>query len=638
MSLERKTSILVVAALGAVFGGYFYLHRAPKLTEKDFILLADFTNTTGDAVFNGTLRQGLATKLEESTFLNVVSDQKIAETLRHMGQPADLGLSQDLATRVCEHTGSVAVIDGSIANLEDEYVVGLNAVNCKTGESLAQEQVTSEDKEHVLAALGKAATELRAKLGESHAPLSQFNIPLVEATTSSMEALRAYSLGMRAFNNAAFEGSVPFFHRAINLDPNFVMAYAALGETYYRIREPGPAADNLKKAYELRDRVTARENFEVSGQYSRFVVGDLEKAARTYDVWGQTYLRDSRPHNYLSAIYKLFGQFDKSLAEARDAVQIEPSRAENLVGLFYTYLALNREDEALATATQALANKLDSSDLHLGLCALAFIKNDAAGMAHELAWAMGEPEVEREMIYFEADSTAYTGQLAKANTLTQKVVVDLAYAKENETVAKHKAGAALRAALYGMVGLARGEAITALRVSADRDVEAVGAIALALAGDTPEAQRLADDLAKRFPDDTLVKFNYLPTIRGSIALAKNAASKTIEELQTASPYELGTVPCELSLMSVYIRAQAYLLTHDGSAAAAEFQKILDHRGVVITEPIGALAHLGLGRAYALQGDRAKARIAYQDFLSLWKEADADIPVLQEAKAESLTSQ
>jgi hypothetical protein len=638
MSLERKTSILVVAALGAVFGGYFYLHRAPKLTEKDVILLADFTNTTGDAVFNGSLRQGLATKLEESTFLNVVSDQKIAETLRQMGQPADLGLSQDLATRVCEHTGSVAVIDGSIANPEDEYVVGLNAVNCKTGETLAQEEVTSEDKEHVLAALGKAATELRAKLGESHAPLSQFNIPLVEATTSSMEALRAYSLGMRAFNNAAFEGSVPFFHRAINLDPNFVMAYAALGETYYRIREPGPAADNLKKAYELRDRVTARENFEVSGQYSQFVVGDLEKAARTYDVWGQTYLRDSRPHNYLSAIYKLFGQFDKGLAEARDAVQIEPSRAENLVGLFYTYLALNREDEALATATQALANKLDSPDLHLGLYALAFIKNDAAGMAHELAWAMGKPEVEREMIYFEADSTAYTGQLAKANTLTRRAMIDLVSAKENETVAKHKAGAALRAALYGMVGLAHGEAITALRVSADRDVEAVGAIALALAGDTPEAQRLADDLAKRFPDDTLVKFNYLPTIRGSIALAQNAASKTIEELQTASPYELGTAPCELSLMSVYIRAQAYLLTHDGSAAAAEFQKILDHRGVVMTEPIGALAHFGLGRAYTLQGDRAKARIAYQDFLSLWKEADADIPVLQEAKAESLNSQ
>jgi len=638
MGVQRKTTILTVAVLAAAFGGYFYSHRAPKLTEEDFILLTNFTNTTGDTVFDGTLRQGLATKLEESTFLNIVSDQKIAETLRHMGQPSDLGLTQDLATQVCEHTGSVAVIDGSIALLEDAYVVGLNAVNCKTGETLAQEQVTSEDKEHVLAALGKATTELRAKLGESHALLSQFDIPLVEATTSSLEALRAYSLGMKAFNNAALEAALPFFQRSVNLDPNFVMAYAAVGTSYYNLREPNAAADYLKKAYELRDRVSSREKFNIYAQYYRFITGDLEKATQAYKEWAQTYARDSRPHNNLSAIYGRLGQFDKSLAEARETVQIESDRVENYENLFGAYLALNRMHDAQATVEQAQAMKLDSPILHLGLCALAFLQNDAAGMAHEAAWAIGKPGVEGEIIYFEADSAAYAGRLAKANTLTQRAMASLTGAKEKETGAKHEARAALCAALYGKVGLARKEAITALQISADRDVEAAAAIALALAGDTPEAQRLAEDLAKRFPEDTLVQFNYLPTIRGSIALVQNAASKTIEELQTASPYELGTLPGELSLMPVYIRAQAYLAAHDGSAAAAEFQKILDHSGIVVTEAIGALAHLGLGRSYALQGDNAKARTAYQDFLKLWKDADPDISVLQEAKGEALKLQ
>jgi tetratricopeptide (TPR) repeat protein len=638
MSVQRITTILVVAVLAVAIGGYFYFHRAPKLTEKDFILLTDFTNTTGDTVFDGTLRMGLATKLEESTFLNIVSDQKITQTLRHMGQSADQGLTQDLAIQVCEHTGSVAVIDGSIASQEGEYVVGLNAVNCKTSETLAQEQVTSEDKGHVLVALGKAATEMRAKLGESHALLSQFDRPLVEATTSSLEALRAYSLGMKAFNNSDLEAALPFFQRAISLDPNFAMAYAALGTSNHNLREPDPASDNLKKAHELRDRVNGREKFDISGQYYRFVTGDLEKAAQAYKVWAQTYLRDSRPRNSLSEIYRQLGQFDESLAEAREAVQVEPSRDVNYVNLFEAYLALNRLDEARATVEQAEAKRLDSPPLHLGLYAIAFLQNDAAGVAHEVSWRMGNPEVEGEIIYFEADSTAYAGQLAKSNALTQRAMASSRSAEEKETVAKHGVGTALREALFGYAAEAQKAATTVLRFSADRGVEAAGAIALALARDTPEAQRLADDLAKRFPEDTLVQFNYLPTIRASISLVQNAASKAIEQLQAASAYELGTLPAALSLMPVYVRAQSYLAAHDGRAAAAEFQKILDHRGVVVTDAIGALAHLGLGRAYALEGDKAKARTAYQDFFTLWKDADPGIPILREAKSESFKVQ
>jgi tetratricopeptide (TPR) repeat protein len=390
----------------------------------------------------------------------------------------------------------------------------------------------------------------------------------------------------------------------------------------------------VKKAYELRDRLNGREKFDISGKYFRFVTGDLEKAARAYKVWSQTYQRDSRPRKNLSEIYRQLGQLDKSLAEAREAVQVEPSIGVNYVSLFGAYLALNRLDEARATVAQAQAKKLDSPPLHLGLCSLAFLQNDAAGMAHEVAWGMGNPEVEGKITYFEADSAAYAGQLAKANALTQRAMASLKSAEERETVAKHDVGTALREALFGNAAEARKIATTVLRSSADRDVEAAGAIALALAGDTPGAQRLAGDLAKRFREDTLVQFNYLPTIRASISLVQNAASKAIEDFQVASPYELGRLPAELSLMPVYIRAQSYLAAHNGRAAAAEFQKTLDHRGVVVTGAIGALTHLGLGRAYALEGENAIARTAYQDFFILWKDADPDIPILREAKSES----
>jgi tetratricopeptide (TPR) repeat protein len=637
MSVQRKTTDLVIAVLVAVFGGSLYFHRTSRLTDKDSIVIADFTNTTGDRVFDGSLRQGLATKLEESTFLSIVSDQEIAQMLPLMGQPADLHLNQDLARRVCGYTGSVAVINGSIASSEDGYVVGLNAANCKTGQTLAQEQVTSEDKEHVLAALGKAATGIRAKLGESHALISQFNTPLVEATTSSLEALRAYSLGTKAFNNADLEAALPFLQRAINLDSNFSMAYAALGTDYYNLQEPRLGAENLNKSYELRDRLSEREKFDISCQYYRFVTGDLNKATKACKLWAQTYLRDSRPRKNLSVLYRQLGQFDKSLAEASEAVQVEPSRGANFVNLFDAYLALNRLDEARATVEQAQVKKLDSAPLHLGLYALAFLQNNADAMAHEVAWGIGKPGMKDEITDFEADSAAYAGRLARANTLTQRVMASPSSAEEKERAARHDTGTALREALFGNAAEARKAATTVLRFSADRDVEAAAAIALALSGDTPGAQRLAGDLAKRFPEDTLVQFNYLPTIRASIFLVQNAASKAIGELQVASPYELGTLPADLSLMPVYVRGQSYLAARDGRAAVAEFQKILDHRGVVLSGAIGALAHLGLGRAYALEGDNARARTAYQDFFTLWKDADPDVPILREAKSESESS-
>jgi tetratricopeptide (TPR) repeat protein len=638
MSVQRKAIILAVAVLAAALGGYSYFHRAPKLAENDFVLLTDFTNTTGDKVFDGTLRQGLATDLEQSAYLNVVSDQKISQTLRHLGQPTDRALTQDLAIQMCGQTGSVAIIDGSIAIQEDGYAVGLQGLNCKTGETLAQELVTSEDKEHVLAALGKATTEIRAKLGEPRALLSQFDVPLVGATTSSLEALRAYSLGMQAIHDSALQGAIPFFQRAISLDNSFALAYAALGTTYYNLSQPSPAADNLKQAYELRDRVSEREKFDISGQYHRFVTGDLEKAAQAYKGWAQEYPRDARPRDNLSEIYRQLGEFDKSLAAARDAVQVEPSGAVGYVNLFAAFLALNRLDEARATLEQAQTKKLDSALLHLGLAALAFLQNDTAGMAREFAWGRGNPGAEGEIIYFEADSAAYAGRLAQAIALTQQATASPTSTKVMDTTSNHEAAAALRQALFGNANEARKAASTVSRSSTDRDVYAAGAIALALAGDALEAQRLADDLVKRFPEDTLVQFNYLPTIRALVFLVQNAPAKAIEELRVAAPYELGALPPELSLMPVYVRAQSYLVAHDAGTAAAEFQKILDHRGIVLTGAIGALAHLGLGRAYRLAGDNARARKAYEDFFALWKDADPDITILRDAKSESVKLQ
>jgi len=633
MSVQRKAIILAVAVLAAALGGYSYFHRAPKLAANDFVLLTDFTNTTGDKVFDGTLRQALATDLEQSTYLNVVSNQKITQTLRHLGHPADRALTQDLAIHVCGQMGSAAIIAGSIGIQEDGYAVGLQALNCKTGESLAEELVTSEDKEHVLAALGKATTEIRAKLGEPRALLSQSDVPLVAATTSSLEALRVYSLGTQAINYSDLPGAIPFFRRAISLDNSFALAYAALGTTYYNLSQPGPAADNLKRAYELRDRVSEREKFDISGQYHRFVTGDLEKAAQAYSGWAQQYPRDATPRDSLSEIYRQLGEFEKSLAAARDAVQVEPSADAGYANLFAAYLALNRLDDARATLEQAQTKNLDSAPLHLGLAALAFLQNDTAGMAHEFAWGTGNAGVESEIIYFEADSAAYAGRLAKSNALTQRATASPASAALKDTAAKHEAAAALREALFGNVNEARKAASAVSCSSTDRHVNAARAIALALSADALDAQRLADDLAKRFPDDTLVQFNYLPTIRASIFLVQNAPAKAIEELRVAAPYELGSVAPELSLMPVYGRAQSHLAAHEGAAAAAEFQRILDHRGVVLTGAIGALAHVGLARAYRLTGDNARARTAYEDFFALWKDADPGIPILREAKSE-----
>jgi serine/threonine protein kinase len=610
----------------------WYLAKEKKthtLNATDTVVLADFANSTGDPVFDDTLKQALSISLRQSPFLELLSDSKIASTLKLMTKPPDTRLVPELAREVCERAGSKAYITGSIASLGKEYVIGLKTVNCQTGDLLAQEQVQADGKEKVLNVLGDGTAKLRGKLGESLSTITAFDVPLQQATTPSLEALQAYSLGIKSDNASA----VPLFQQAIRLDPNFAMAYASLGVSYTNLGETSLAAENTRKAYELRERVSELEKLHIEALYHENVTGDLEKARRAYELWARTYPRDDVPPGNLGVICDDLGQYDKSLVETREAVRLNPVYYSDLVA---NYLLLNRLKEAKSTAEEAQAKKLDSPFLHFLLYVLAFLQDDKAGMAQQVAWATGKPGVEDVILALEADTAAYSGQLNKAREFSSQAMASAMRAEEKETAAGYGADAALREALFGNTAEARQRAATALSLSTGRDVQYGAALALAMVGDSARSQTLADDLSKRFPEDTVVQFNYLPTIHAQLALSQNHSPKAIETLQAATPYELGAPgngAFTAALYPVYVRGQAYLAGRRGGEAANEFRKILDQRGVVQNEPIGALAHLGLARSYALQGDIAKTSAAYQDFLTLWKDADPGIPILREARTE-----
>ncbi len=644
---------LLVAAL--IAAGLYYRsrqHAAHVLTEKDTIVLADFANSTGDAVFDDTLKTALSVALNQSPFLNVLSENKVAATLKLMSRPADTKLTPEVSRELCQRAGSKAYLAGSIASLGSQYVLGLKAVNCQSGDPLAEQQVTAAGKEKVLDALGEAASELRGELGESLATVQKFDVPLAEATTSSLEALQAYSLGYRARTDPP--AAIPLFQRAVSLDPNFAMAYARLGTNYGNMGESARSAENARKAYELRERVSERERFYIASHYEHYATGDLEAARKIYELWAQTYPRDEAPLASLHFIYTELGAYDKALAAVREALKLNSGNGLDYANLVFAYLNLNRLDEARATAQEAQRHNLDSPFVHTGLYLIDFLQHDAAGMEREAARLMGEPGYEDVMLDYESDSAAYEGQLVKARELTQRAADSARRADEKETAAGYLAEAAVREALVGNIGVARQQAQAGLALSDGRDVEAVSATALGLAGDSAQAMRLANDLSKRFPKDTMVQSEYLPMIRAGGILGGGKASKQVDKaidaLAAAAPYELG-INADAALYPAYLRAEAYLAAQQGAAAAAEFQKVLDNPGVVQNEPIGALAHLGLGRAYALEarlsrhGENddvkpplqpdafAKARAAYKDFLTLWKDADPDIPILKEAKAE-----
>jgi serine/threonine protein kinase/tetratricopeptide (TPR) repeat protein len=632
-AFASATILAIALAAGALF---LHSRKAHALTDKDTIVLADFINTTGDSVFDGALRQGLSVQLEQSPFLSIVSDQQIQQTLQMMGQKSDAKLTPEISRELCQRTASAAVLDGSIAQIGTPYLLTVRAVNCSNGETLASTEAQASDKNHVLDALGKTASEMRSKLGESLSTVQKFDTPLEEATTPSLEALKAYSSGHQATSPSL---AISFYKRAVELDPNFAVAYAMLGIWHTSIGEPSIASGYAQKGYELRGHASEPEKYFVSVIYYKEVLGNMEKAEQTCKLWAQAYPRAEMPHTYLSGgIYPALGRHDEVVSEARQAIRLKPDDPVPYVFLMDGYMSLNRYDEANSTYRQALEGKLYHHYYPGSVYRLAFLQNDAAGMRQQVTLSAGQPGLEDTLLAYEADTAGYYGQLREAEVLTQRAMESAEQADKKEISAAYYAASGLREALFGNGGEARRRASNAVARSSGVDVEYASALALAYAGDTGRAQALTEELNKRFPEGTTVQFNYLPTVRAMLAHDRGNSTEALEMLRAALPYERGQTTFSdgyawNGLYPAFVRGEAYLALHQGSGAAAEFQKILDHRGIVWNSPIGSLAHLQIGRAYAMSGDTAKARAAYQDFLTLWKDADPDIPILKQAKAE-----
>jgi eukaryotic-like serine/threonine-protein kinase len=629
------TILLVAMALG---GWLLFSRKVHALTDKDTIVLADFTNATGDPVFDGTLRQGLSVQLEQSPFLSIISDEQIHQSLQLMNQKLDAKLTPEIARELCQRTGSAAVLNGSIAQIGTQYLLTLKAVNCANGESLASTEAQASDKNHVLDALGKMASQIRNELGESLNTVQKFATPLEQATTPSLDALKALSSGYKKLYASGPGAAVPFYKHAIELDPNFAVAYAFLGRMYGDMGESGLAADAIRKAYDLSGPVSEPEKYFISVNFYVAVTGDLQKAEQTCQLWMQAYPRVADPHNLLAGgIYPGFGQYQKAVEEGLEGVRLAPDFPISYANLLFAYITQNRLDEAKATYDEALKRKLSNPFLDIGRYEIAFLQNDAATMEQELKAFAGKPGIEDQMLGFHAETMAYFGRLKDARELTRRAIESAKPLPGKETMTTYAVLSALRESLFGNAEEARRRAVFEIPASGGRDVQYGAALASAFARDDKRAQALTGDLAHRFPEDTLVQSNYLPTLRAKLALNRGDAPQAITLLGAVANYELGVSSFSAyfwnAMYPVYVRGEAYLAAHQGKEAAVEFQKILDHRGVVSNEPIAALAHLGLARAYVIEGDTAKARAAYQDFFALWKDADPDIPILKEAKAE-----
>jgi eukaryotic-like serine/threonine-protein kinase len=621
--------------MGLAVGSWlFFSRKAHALTEKDTIVLADFTNTTGDPVFDDTLKQALAVDLGQSPFLNIFSDRKMAAMLRLMGRSPDQPATGEVARELCQRAGSKVMLTGSISALGNNYVIGLNAINCVSGDALIRQQVEARGKEDVLKALGNAATDVRRKLGESLASVQKFAVPIEEATTPSLEALKAYSAGRKTWHEKGDTAAVPFYQHAVELDPNFAMAYSALAVNYENLGQATRSRQNASKAFELRDRVSEREKYRISGLYYSEVTGELDKAIQTYELWRLGYPRDEIPLGNLADMYLRLGQWEKALPEIQDVLQVGPAPM-GYANLAQIELASNRTEEVRTTLEKAAARNMDSYLLHLVRYQTGFLQSDEQTMRHELAWAKGRSGEEHWLLSTQSDAEAYFGRLTKAREFSQRAVELAVRADAKETAALWQVNAALREAEFGNPSTARQDALAALALAAGRDVRGLAALALARGDDTAQSQRIVESLNKDFSQNTVVQGYWLPSIYAAIEINRKNAARAVAILQTAAPYELGqSQPFQLGMLyPIYLRGQAYLLAHQGTEAATEFQKIIDHRGIVLNFPLGALAHLGLARAYALQANFGKARKAYQDFFALWKDADPDIPILQQAKSE-----
>jgi serine/threonine protein kinase/tetratricopeptide (TPR) repeat protein len=614
----------------------------PKLTDKDSIVLADFDNRTGDPVFDDTLRQGLSVELQQSPFFSVISDQQIEATLRLMGQAKDARLTPETARQICERTGSTAMLAGSVAALGSRYVVGLRAENCNTGSILDQEQAVSANREDVLNSLSQIVREFRARVGESLATVEKHSTPLAQATTPSLEALKAYSTGMRADLSSGSAAAVPFFRRAIEIDPQFAMAYAFLGLAYSDIGESVLSAESTTKAWQLRDRVSDREKFFIDFIYEREVTGNLEKAYQTLETWYQTYPRSEEPtpHDLLGGLSTHgTGRFERAIEISREEIAADPAVVPGYHNLASSLFFLDRFPEAEKTLEQAAERKVEEPYLLVFRYTLAALKDDKEQMDRVVALAKGKHGAEHWVAHAEALALARSGRLQDSRRSSSRAVNLALQEGQREEAASYWAAQAVWEAVCGNTAEGKRSAMAALALSNGRDVQYAAGLALALSGDSSRSEVLARDLEKRLPEDTFVKFTYAPVLRALSALERGKPTNSVQQLQIALPYELAANGLNFNhfylggLHSAYVRGEALIASHRYVEAAAEFQKILNHRGLVGLDPIGVLSHLQLGRAYVLAGDRIKAKSAYEDFLSLWKNADPDVPILKSARAE-----
>jgi eukaryotic-like serine/threonine-protein kinase len=629
-------SLLTLVVVAGTFT--FYWRRSPKLTDTDTIVLGDFTNTTGDPTFDSTLRLGLTIELGQSPFLRLISDERIQQVLPLMGQPKDARVTPQLARGICERTASAAFLEGSIAPLGTQYVLSLRAKNCRTGEILAVEMVQPAKKEEVLSALSQIARRLRTRVGESLATIEKHDTPL-EVTTTSIEALDAYSAGVRVSRSSGEAAAVPFLKRAIELDPKFAMAYATLALCYADMGESILSAESTRKAYEMRDRATDDERFFIAFSYDRHVTGNLARAFETLGVWAQAYPREVNAHGLMSGLSSQgTGRYDTTIKEAEIAIGLDPELAPAYLNLAYANVYLGRLAQADAAAQRLAARKVESADLYVLRYHLAFLRGDRPGMDREAALAAATPEGRDWILHLESLVLARSGHGVLARNMSRRAVDLARESGDKERAAAITAGAAVWEGFFGNSPAAKRGAMAALELSRSRDVEYGAAFALALSSDSSLSQSLANDLEKRFPQDTTVQFSYLPALRGLFELNRGAPGQAVEQLQTAAPYDLAVPGITFfwffgALYPEYVRGEAYLAAHRGKEAAADFQKILDHRGLVLADPMGAMARLQLARALALSGDKAKAKAAYQDFLTLWQGADSDTPIFKQAKTE-----
>jgi tetratricopeptide (TPR) repeat protein len=613
---------------------FYFVHArgANALTEKDSILLADFVNTTGDSVFDGTLKQALAVQLEQSPYFNLTPESRIQEGLKFMGRSPDERLTNDVAHEICLREGIKAMLTGSIASLGSHYVIDLNAINAQNGDSIAREQAEAESKEAVLRTLDSAASKLRSKLGESVASIQKFATPLEQATTSSLEALQAFSLGQEQHEKLADERAIAPLKHAIELDPNFAMAYATLGVVYSNLAQTSLSDQAMQKAFELKDRASEHERLYITAHYYSELQRDIDKTISTYQSWINTYPRETVALDNLSLQYVAIGQDEKALASSSEAMRVDPKDRFAYQNVAEAYMHLNRFDE-----TKAILDKADAQGMYLFVAPFAryiigFTQHDVAAM--QRAPASSQDDFSKALVMlFQVQAEYYQGKISSGRKATAQLVDFSKKAGMTEFAASmFLLGPSFEAEMGDFSGV-RPAINAALAMAKDRDTRTEAAVVMARTGDSSGAEKMIADLAKQYPNDTMLNSGWIPMARATAETRRNSPMKAIELLESTRPYELGSGPLSLGYWPNYIRAEAYLKTHDGAKAATEYKTILDHQGVDPVNPLYALAHLGLGRAYALQGDSAKARTAYQDFLATWKDADSDVPVLKQAKAE-----